>query len=164
MKIAAYPRGLLASLGAQNRGQALQELGETLIPTLDQSQRYALDGEFPLRILTGAGTLNALGYIELSNLTANALIGRLDAISAQVVTGGANSCEWNLQLELEGQGSNASMPLSETIVQGVNQTRTVICPIAPLLLPPGARLGIFVSNLVGTPTGSVQTLWSASRT
>jgi hypothetical protein len=155
VRVSRYPRGFLDLVQAQTRGKALEECAEFLQPTIDVGPYLELGTLFVGQASTG---VLVLGWNPLATLTADKLIARLYAASATMVTGGANSADFSLGFSVDGINV---VHISDTVVQGVSQTRANVAKLSgPLTFAPNTRLGVWVSNLVGTPTMTVSYMTS----
>lgn len=149
--IQRVPYGLQNVLSLAGAGTP-QELGDTVTPTFDLLQAYALNQRQSL--VASSGAVAALGTVDIAPTTVWCVLFQVHV----TVTKQAGMTDVGAAVQIaRGGGLGHFYAYGEPRVPGVAGNRLVVPYVAPypLLLPPGTIISAFLATLVGVANAAV---------
>jgi len=156
VKIAAFPLGLLDLLRAQNFGQNPGNLADTIAPTVDVSGMLFANR---MEVLTTTGDVVANGENGTKAFVAAVPAGQLWIVHRLSHIFSAAAGESGISYTILRMNGNV-LALSSGITTPASRVAYDISYDYPLILPPGASVGIWGAAIVGVPTGGINLMYT----
>lgn len=148
-RLSGFPTGLLSLLGSQNFGEAPNELGDVIAPTVDIGELFALTRQeaiFVSYATPTTGNNNGAGLIVPPGE-----IWRVMAGGAFAAPGAGVTFQFGPHVIVGN-----TTPLAPFVAAVASQIRVNPIPFGGFWIGAGSELGVYLSDVVGVPgAGSV---------
>lgn len=154
MIIGGFPQGLLDLLDSQNFGHNPNNLSEVVSPIVDLTDLY-LTSRQAAQITSGGVLANNSSNLVAAGMQVPAGETWLVRAAGAILTAGAGvSATATLVISING----LAVPISDNVLLAASTNRWIKADITRFWLPSGAYLGIYTTDVVGAPTGTISTL------
>lgn len=146
MQLQKGASGLLGWLALKVTGRNPPLFGDSVVPTIEVGDNYLLAGEFLTETVTGTFTTGNQDSSTMSFTVPNGKVYRVLSIGADLSLDAADKAfvaSWAAFISLQGQGAGYIAASLMDPVGNVGRAGALYLA-RPLLLPPAARMNVFV--------------------
>jgi len=150
VKLTGFPRGLLDLIGSNNFGDNPNEMSPVIVPTIDLTDLY-----MATRIVSRAGIGSGAPAAGVNRvLLTEVPQGKLWALYSAAASFSAEAgVTADVGLALTVPADNAYRTyLTNWVAVAAGLTKAATAQFAPMFLPSGSRLGVYLQNVTGVPT------------